>query len=137
MSSSLNPDSNYDGVFYYGTSSSTDNDASTLTVTLPNNLKGKQALLLAYKQLLQFPQEFQGIKWSAFNDYLTDLNWLNVSKIVINHNDLPSLDNGDLETYIETLRDAITNSPEGKSYVIFFPTTARQQVTKALEASED
>lgn len=82
-----------------------------------------------FKQLsekLKFPSYF-GFNWNAVYDCLTDLDWIEQKRIVIVHDDVPSLSDKEFSTYLRVLDDAVDDWKEGDdhSLQVFFPESSR------------
>lgn len=77
----------------------------TYLVEIPSGISSKQDLLKIYAELLKFPDYF-GFNWDALEDLLMDLSWLHEKKVVVFHNDLPSLSNEDIQLYLSILDNA-------------------------------
>ena len=56
--------------------------------------------------LLWSPGYF-GLNWNALEDCLTDFNWLSESKIVIAHDNIPKIDERDLQIYLDILNSSV------------------------------
>jgi hypothetical protein len=70
------------------------------------SIVGKQSLLTAYAEALEFPDYF-GENWDAFIDCLSDLTWTTAEEIVIFHRQLPGLEANDLSIYLSCLHDVL------------------------------
>jgi len=79
---------------------------STLRVTVPAGLTSPTDLLRILAVGLRFPSYF-GHNWDALFDCLCDFTWLNERRIVIIHEDVPSLPPPHTDVYLKVLRDAV------------------------------
>jgi RNAse (barnase) inhibitor barstar len=93
----------------------------------------KQELLNALANALSFPEYF-GHNWDALLDSLRDLSWLPARRIVIQHEFLPALKDGELRTYLEVLIDAIEHwrALSKRELLAVFPPDARERVAQVL-----
>ena len=81
-------------------------EGDCLVAVIPAGLHAKLKLLDALAKGLEFPSYF-GRNWDAFNDCINDLRWLQGSRVVVLHEDLPlTNDRNGLATYLNILLDA-------------------------------
>ena len=90
-------------------------------------------LLQALYYILWFPGYF-GFNWDALYDCLRDLNWIHCRKVVIVHEKLPMIPEGDLTIYLETLRDSVFDWGQDKEHEleIVFQESDKNMVEKLL-----
>lgn len=72
-------------------------------------------LLKSIYYLLWFPGYF-GFNWNALEDCLTDLDWLSESKIVIVHDDIPKIDERDLQIYLDILNSSVLDWKQNEQH---------------------
>jgi RNAse (barnase) inhibitor barstar len=80
----------------------------------------KAALFNTFSAKLQFPDYF-GNNWDAFNDCLTDLEWLNSNQYVLfikNFEETLTQNQGELDIFFEIVEDAIKEWNAGTDYGI-------------------
>lgn len=80
--------------------------ADVFLVRVDPGITKTDELLNALYYTLWFPGYF-GFNWNALDDCLTDLAWIDESRIVIVHRQLPDIPEVDLKVYLEILRDAV------------------------------
>lgn len=100
---------------------------------LPRELHGSESLLEALYHLLWFPGYF-GFNWNALYDCLRDFSWISCHLIVLAHEDLPAMSEGDLRIYLEVLRDAVLDWKPGESHrlEVIFHERDRVEVERLL-----
>ena len=98
---------------------------------LPAGLATSRALLEALNTQLALPSYF-GFNWNALSDCLRDLSWIQESRVVLCHVDVPPLPGAELRLYLQVLAEAVASwqPGEGHSLRVIFPEAARH----ALEA---
>lgn len=91
-------------------------------------------LMKALYYLLWFPGYF-GFNWDALYDCLRDLSWIPCHKIVLVHESLPKLSRGDLQVYLEILRDSVFdwNGDEGHELEVVFLAADEAMVEELLK----
>lgn len=135
-------------VFEYSDLIGSARESGEFVLQIPQNVRSKNDLLLAFYTLGKFPGYF-GDNWDALLDCLRDLNWISSRIVTIAHNDIPLRDNeSECRTYLEILQEAIvdwSSAPKrgeiedlpGSVYVdhelrVIFPTEARAPVERLL-----
>lgn len=98
--------------------------------------KGKEQLLRQLSIQLNFPEYF-GSNWDALLDCLSDFHWINQTKIVIVHDEVPVLNDNDLRIYFDLISEAILSwrkYKDGKEHLleIVFPLEAKESLNKYL-----
>ncbi len=98
-----------------------------LIIQVPAGIGSKMELLQFLKASLHFPDYF-GNNWDALEDCFLDLSWIKCRGIVINHGDVPLMDNrNDQLMYISILSNSIKHwgdSTDQHSLMVFFPSSA-------------
>lgn len=91
-------------------------------------------LIRALYYLLWFPGYF-GFNWDALYDCLRDLSWTPCHKIVLVHESLPKLSRGDLQVYLEILRDSVFDwiGDEGHELEVVFLAADEAMVEELLK----
>lgn len=82
------------------------NTAEVFFAKIDPTIASTDELLKSIYYLLWFPGYF-GFNWNALEDCLTDFNWLSESKIVIAHDNIPKIDERDLQIYLEILNSSV------------------------------
>ncbi|QYN45510.1 barstar family protein [Gilliamella sp. ESL0441] len=82
------------------------NTAEVFFARIDPTIASTDELLKSIYYLLWFPGYF-GFNWNALEDCLTDFNWLSESKIVIAHDNIPKIDERDLQIYLEILNSSV------------------------------
>lgn len=92
----------------------------SFVVVFDKNINSKDELLRTFKDDLKFP--YFGNNWDALLDCLRNLDWINNNDIVIYHEEIPNLNEKDLDTYIEILCYAVSawREDSSKSFSIYF-----------------
>jgi len=109
---------------------------ATLCVTIPENIASKQALLTLLSRQLSFPDYF-GENWDALDECMSDLSWLPIGSVIVNHSDVPLV--GDVRNariYLAILRDAVGKMSKSSDHplLIVFPTKFREQISWLLRS---
>lgn len=81
-------------------------ESGALVVRVAGNIQTPTQLFELFYQSLTLPGYF-GFNWNALFDCLRDLHWVNQRKVIIVHDDLPSLPPSEMKIYLEVLRDSI------------------------------
>jgi RNAse (barnase) inhibitor barstar len=97
-------------------------------------INSKQELFKELFDKLKLPDYF-GFNWDALSDCLRDFNWIEQQRIVLVHDQVPSLDETSFRTYIRTLVYAIQDWKPGERHYfeVVFPKQAESQITRYLE----
>ena len=82
------------------------NTAEVFFARIDPTIASTDELLKSIYYLLWFPGYF-GFNWNALEDCLTDFNWLSESKIVIAHDNIPKIDERDLQIYLDILNSSV------------------------------
>lgn len=106
------------------------NEVSAFVARLPRGLSSKDELLQALYESLQFPGYF-GFNWDALSDCFRDLHWIESPVVVLVHPDVPQLEPGELDTYLELLAEAVDSwrQEEDRVFRVVFPAEARERLT--------
>jgi len=108
------------------------NDA--FVARLPSEIDGKQKLLDEIKIHLAFPDYF-GFNWDALLECLQDFHWIEKKLIVLVHQDLPVLNETDLKTYFEILKEAANSwkTADEHNFEIVFSQKDLERVSELME----
>jgi hypothetical protein len=103
-----------------------------LVVLITSGIEGKDALLRAYQEAFNFP--YFRMNWDALQDCLRDLSWINAERVVIIHDDLPSLEESDLRTYLAILSDTVIEwaDDSGKKFEVVFPLHLKARLSEIV-----
>lgn len=98
---------------------------------VPSGLEGRDALFRCLVRQLALPDYF-GANWDAFEECLRDLSWIDSNRVVLFHQELPALDDDQLSTYLEILRDAVIDwrRDVDDEFVVGLPLSARDRVSR-------
>ena len=104
---------------------------------MPAGIVSKQQLLEVLARGLRFPDYF-GYNWDALWDCLRDFHWMTERRVVIVHEELPTLLEHDLVIYLELLNDAVADwqPDEDHELVVVFPESVRA-VIESLTSDRD
>jgi RNAse (barnase) inhibitor barstar len=80
--------------------------ASRARVVHLSHINSKNSLLDIIGSELQFP-DYYGRNWDALEECLRDLSWVPEREVLLIHDDLPSLEDHELRTYIQILSEAV------------------------------
>lgn len=80
--------------------------AEVFYVRVDPNIVTSDELLKALYYLLWFPGYF-GFNWNALSDCLRDLSWIPCRRVVLVHESMPRLPNGELRAYLNVLNDSV------------------------------
>jgi RNAse (barnase) inhibitor barstar len=96
---------------------------------IPKGIGDRKDLFAALGRLLQIPSYF-GNNWDALYDSLRDLSWIQCCKVILIHEDLPSLDNSDMVKYLEILSDCVQDWKPGEAHelAVAFPFESRDVI---------
>src|SRR5262245_822619 len=97
------------------------NPVSAFVVHL-QGIKTEEQLFRELSSKFEFPPYF-GYNWNAVYDCLRDFHWIKQKKILLIHDDFPSLDQQALSIYLQVLRDAANDwsQTEEHTFEIVFP----------------
>lgn len=97
------------------------------------NINGKRELLIQLSEKLKFPDYF-GFNWDALDECLRDFHWIKEGKIVLVHDDLPTLSEREWRIYLDVLISSVQDWKEGEehSFEVVFPESARDQVLQYI-----
>lgn len=100
---------------------------------VPEGIEGREALFARLTRALSLPGHFGG-NWDALDECLRDLSWIEGHRVVLYHEALPTLDEAQLRTYLELLRDAVLDwrGDADDELVVGLPLEARRRVTELL-----
>ncbi len=92
----------------------------------------KEGLLNQLNEKLKFP--YFGFNWDALFDLLRDFHWIEKKRVVLVHDDLPTLDKRELKIYLEILVDSIRDWKEGEehSFEVVFPESTKELICSVL-----
>lgn len=108
---------------------------------IPPAISDRHALFDALSRGLNFPSYF-GRNWDALDECLSDLEWLDQSRVILIHEAAPRFSRHDLVIYLSILRDAILclANPQDhddpaeftpRQLVVAFPRDAESRITQA------
>ena len=111
--------------FISHTEASATNHEGTLRAIIPAGITSPTDLLRILATSLRFPAYF-GHNWNALFDCLCDFTWLTEPRILIIHEDVPTLPSPHLDVYLKVLRDAIDSwlpETDPHTLAVAFPDT--------------
>ena len=110
------------------------NENPKITI-VPSSIADKEEILNFYAQELNFPEYF-GENWDAFNECITDLNWLSQKLIKIIHTDIPLINFNDKKIYIDLLEEAVISWKDENEHQLFvyFPESTKDQILEVLKS---
>ena len=102
---------------------------------VPSGIDGREALFRCLARQLALPDYF-GANWDALEECLRDLSWIDSHRVVLFHESLPGLDDDQLTTYLEILRDAVMGwrRDVDDELVVALPFCARERVARLLRS---
>lgn len=105
-------------------------------VAIVEGVRSKADLLRSLSSQLSFPDWF-GWNWDALHDCLRDLSWLQESRIVLQHGDVPALPIDELRAYLDILSDVTRDSASGnqRELRVTFRPEARAILLAVLEGA--
>ena len=109
---------------------------SDLVAQIPSGLSHENELFQALNRGLQLPDYF-GYNWDALDECLRDLWWIKSHRVVILHEDLPSLDRKALATYLDVLSYCVRDwkPNEDHELLVAFPPSARDTIVDIAKDS--
>ena len=109
------------------------NDTDYFIARMPGGITDVDALFSELVKNLSLPDYF-GDNWNALSDCLCDFHWIPNHKIVILHEDLPTLSQEDLFLYLDVLRDAVEDwgNDDEHSLEVIFPEQSKSKVESIL-----
>lgn len=116
----------------------------TFLFEAPSGISSKSELLLAYGNGLKIP-DF-GLNWDALDESLNDLSWLDESRVIIYHSDIPKLEKQELEIFFNILNRNCYEQPYipteeffakhgvkiKESITFFFPAKYKEEIESFL-----
>jgi RNAse (barnase) inhibitor barstar len=98
-------------------------------VPISDEIESKKDLLNIFARNLKFPEYF-GENWDAFEECITDLNWLRPGTVGIVHENIPRISPSDLKTYLEILGRAVESRNESTKtrIIVLFPEELRSGI---------
>ena len=98
---------------------------------VPSGIESRDALFRCLSRELALPGHF-GSNWDALDEGLRDLSWIDGHRVVLFHEALPVLDDDQLGTYLEVLRDAVLDwrRDVDDELVVGLPLSARERVCR-------
>ena len=111
------------------------NPARDLVAVIPSSIGDTDELLRQYAVQLHLPGYF-GFNWNALSDCLRDLSWVTERRVVIVHQGLPRLEEGDLKVYLDVLGECVRSWTRNENHqvVIAFPKDCKDAVAPFLGA---
>ena len=96
---------------------------------VPSGISDREALFSVLRDELKFPAYF-GNNWDALSECLRDLSWIPHRRVVILHEDLPSLDEREIVIYLEMISECVLDWQPDESHqlVVVFPPEARAAI---------
>ena len=118
-------------LFRFGRRSSHEEDECS--ATLPSGCETREELFDAFKSTLGLPEYFGG-NWDALSECLRDLSWISQHTVVLIHTGRPLVSDDEFRTYIDVLRECITDWKEGEehSLIVVFPEELRSTVSALM-----
>lgn len=92
-------------------------------------IRTREKLFDVLRRELRLPDYF-GKNWDALSDCLRDLSWIDERRVVIEHMDLPQLDEKDLAIYVDVLAECVQDwkAVDHHQLVVVFPAAVRETV---------
>ena len=109
-----------------------------LCLRVPAQILNKYDLFTVFEDGLKFPDYF-GRNWDAFEECIRDLSWLQEGRIVVNHSDIPLVnDLSNSMIYVAILVGAIRklSKSENHKLVVLFPNALREQIGWLLRSEQ-
>ena len=106
-------------------------DDESCVVRIPEGITHKENLLRYIAAKLNFPDYF-GFNWDALDECLADLSWLQTSKVLFWHDDIPlSNEPEEARRYLQVLHEVLSE-PGRVQLRISFPKKAKAELDKLL-----
>ncbi len=108
-------------------------DTDYFIAKMPGGIASVDYLFSELVKNLLLPDYF-GDNWNALSDCLQDFHWIPNHKIIILHEDLPTIPQEDLFLYLDVLRDAVEdwNDDDEHSLEVVFPEHSKSKVESIL-----
>lgn len=90
------------GIFFTDNYTNYKGDSSFIGV-LPKDIDSKENLLKNFWHIFLCPHG--GISWDSLDEILSDFSWLEATRILIVHQDIPKLPKEELKKYLNVLKD--------------------------------
>ena len=90
------------GIFFTDDYTNYKEDSSFIGV-LPKGIDSKETLLKNFWHIFLCPHG--GISWDSLDEILSDLSWLEATRVLIVHQDIPKLPKEELKKYLDVLKD--------------------------------
>lgn len=103
-------------------------------VRVPAGLTSTDDLMDLVFRGLRFPG-WAGENWNAMWDCIRDLSWIESRRVVLVHEDVPEIPEGDLREYLLVLADAVADwrsRAPAHELRVTFPARARTAIESAL-----
>ena len=100
---------------------------------LPRGISNYSQLFDALYDVLNLPGYF-GFNWNAVEECLRDFHWMKETEIVLIHEELPNLPQGDLLEYIDLLLYCINDWDEDEEHKfnVMFPESCRPNIAELI-----
>jgi len=102
-------------------------------VQILTGIKTRDELFSILSEKLNFPEYF-GQNWDALYDLLRDFSWISEHTIILAHNDIPLAEPALQKTYLEILRDSVSDWKPGEQHklVVTFPSSLQEKIKDIL-----
>ena len=113
-------------------------DPSDFVAHVPSALTTTDSLFDALQRELRLPDYF-GRNFDALDECLGNLSWIESRRVIIMHDDVPSLPAGKIRIYREVLSDAVRNwhPDEDHALVVVFPEDAYNTIEQLMPNSAE
>ena len=107
-----------------------------LVVRIPVGIGSFADLFAVYFKQLELPG-YTGHNWNALSDSLRDLSWVRQRRVILLHQDVPTLSPPDTVQYLDVLRESAVDWKPGEEHelVVVFPERFEEVVTAHLRTS--
>ncbi len=104
-----------------------------LFVQIPAEIKTREELFSVLSEKLNFPEYF-GQNWDALYDLLRDFSWISQHTVILAHTDIPLAEPALQKTYLEILRDSVSDWKPGEAHklVVTFPSSLQRKISELL-----